>query len=164
MAYSGKYIVKHKSKYQGDSNNVVYRSLWERNAFKWCDDNPSIQHWSSEEIVIPYKYDIDKRVHRYFMDLKIKYKNGKTFLIEIKPDKQTRPPKRPDKSKRYIGEALTFVKNQNKWKAADNYAKDRGWHFQVWTEKELEKLGIIPKPIKPLKPLKPYRRKIKKVI
>jgi len=83
MAYSGKYIVKHKSKYQGDSNNVVYRSLWERNAFKWCDDNPSIQHWSSEEIVIPYKYDIDKRVHRYFMDLKIKYKNGKTFLIEI---------------------------------------------------------------------------------
>ena len=83
MAYSGKYIVKHKSKYQGDSNNVVYRSLWERNAFKWCDDNPSIQHWSSEEIVIPYKYDIDKRVHRYFMDLKIKYKNGKTFLIEM---------------------------------------------------------------------------------
>ena len=77
---------------------------------------------------------------------------------------RTRPPKRPDKSKRYIGEALTFVKNQNKWEAADNYAKDRGWHFQVWTEKELEKLGIIPKPIKPLKPLKPYRRKIKKVI
>jgi hypothetical protein len=47
MAYSGKYKVKHRSKYKGDVDNVVYRSMWERNAFKWCDNNPNIKHWSS---------------------------------------------------------------------------------------------------------------------
>jgi len=162
MAYSGKYKVKHRSKYKGDVDNVVYRSMWERNAFKWCDNNSNIKYWSSEEVVIPYLWEIDKKYHRYFMDLKITYKDGRTILVEIKPDKETKPPKKPDKSKRYISEAMTYVKNQNKWKAAQSYAKDRGWDFQIWTEHTLEKMGINPKQIKPLKPLKPYKKKTKK--
>ena len=95
------------------------------------------------------------------MDLKITFRNGKTILVEIKPDKETKPPKRPDKSKRYIGEAMTFVKNQNKWKAAENYAKDNGYEFQIWTEKTLQKMGILPKlqPLGKLKPLTPLRKK-----
>ena len=120
MAYSGTYKVKNKSKYKGDSDNVVYRSMWERHCFVWCDNNPNIKEWSSEEVVIPYFWDIDKRYHRYFMDLKITFTNGQTLLVEIKPEKETKPPKRPDKSKRYINEAMTYVKNQNKWQAADN--------------------------------------------
>ena len=102
MSYSGRYKVKNQTKYKGYYTNVVYRSLWERNAFAWCEDNSAVKEWSSEEIVIPYYYDIDKKMHRYFMDLKIVYTNGKTVLVEIKPSKETAPPKRPDKSKRYI--------------------------------------------------------------
>ena len=164
MAYSGKYIVKHRSKYKGDVDNVVYRSMWERHCFAWCDANPNIRNWSSEEVVIPYFWDIDKRMHRYFMDLKITYKDGRTILVEIKPEKETVPPKKPDKSKRYISEAMTYVKNMNKWEAAEEYAKDRGWTFQIWTEKTLTEMGIMPTQskkgaLKPLKPLKPFRKK-----
>ena len=165
MAYSGKYVVKHKSKYKGDVDNVVYRSMWERHCFYWCDHNPNIKSWSSEETVIPYFYDVDKRYHRYFMDLKITYKDGRTILVEIKPEKETSPPTGGRKTKKYIGEALTYVKNMNKWEAANNYAKDRGWEFQIWTEKTLQSMGIMAKEtgkLKPMKPLKPYRKKSKK--
>lgn len=156
--YSGKYKVKNRKKYKGDADNVVFRSMWERNAFAWCDDHSEIKEWSSEEVVIPYYYDVDKRYHRYFIDLKITFKNGKTILVEIKPAKETQPPKRPDKSKRYLTEAMTYVKNQNKWAAASEYAKDNGWSFEIWTEHKLEALGINKKQLKPLKPLKPFKK------
>jgi hypothetical protein len=160
MAYSGRYKLKNKSKYRGDTENVIFRSLWERNAFKWCDDNTSIRSWSSEEVIIPYFYDVDKKYHRYFMDLKITFKDGKTFLIEIKPGKETSPPEfKGRKTKKYITEGLTYVKNMNKWAAAQNYAADRGWGFQIWTEKELASMGILPKPKRTLKPLKPLKVK-----
>ena len=161
MAYSGKYRVKNIKKYQGDPDKVTYRSSWEKACFIWCDNNTNIEKWSSEEVVVPYKWDIDKKMHRYFVDLKITFKGGKTILVEIKPDKETAPPKRPDKSKRYIGEAMTYVKNMNKWEAANTYAKDRGWEFQIWTEETLHSMGIMKK-LKALKPLKPYRKKRKK--
>ena len=161
MAYSGKYRVSKPKKYQGDPTKVTYRSLWELGAFKWCDNNPDVISWSSEETVIPFICYVDKKYHRYFIDLKIRFKGGKTILVEIKPDKETKPPKRPDKSKRYINEAMTFVKNQNKWKAANEYAKDHGYEFQIWTENTLTKMGILPKlkPLGKLKPLTPFRKK-----
>src|SRR6056300_315508 len=106
MAYSGKYKPKNIKKYAGDPNKIVYRSHWEKLVFMWCDGNSDIKSWSSEEVVVPYLWEVDKKYHRYFVDVKITYTNGKTVLVEIKPDKETRPPKRPDKSKRYINEAL----------------------------------------------------------
>lgn len=161
MAYSGRYKVKNISKYQGDPDKVVYRSSWEKYCFQWCDKSPKVKKWSSEEVVVPYRWEIDKKMHRYFVDLKITFEDGKTILVEIKPDKETAPPKRPDKSKRYIGEAMTYVKNMNKWEAANEYAKDRGWEFQIWTEETLYSMGIM-KRLKALKPLKPYRKRKKK--
>ena len=61
MAYSGRYRVKNTNKYEGDAKDVVYRSLWEKHAFKWCDNNPKVIKWSSEEVIIPYLYEVDKR-------------------------------------------------------------------------------------------------------
>ena len=156
MTYKGKYKVKNRSKYKGDVDNVIYRSLWERNCFRWCDENSEVKYWSSEEIVIPYLYEVDKKIHRYFMDLKIVYKSGKTVLVEIKPEKQTKPPTGDKRTKKYITEGYTWVKNINKWEAAKEYAKDRGWDFQIWTEKELRAMNILPKSTQPLKP---FRRK-----
>ena len=165
MTYKGKYRVTNTSKYKGDINNVIYRSNWEKQCFLWCDRNTNIKEWSSEEVVIPYYYDVDKKYHRYFMDLKFTTKGAKVYLIEIKPEKETKIPKNPNKSKRYINEALTYVKNQNKWKAAEEYALNRGWHFQIWTERELQSMGILPKrtpgKLKSMKPLAPYRKKKK---
>ena len=161
MAYSGRYKVKNISKYEGDLDKITYRSSWEKACFVWCDQNPKVKKWSSEEIVVPYLWEIDKKMHRYFVDLKITFTDNKTILVEIKPEKETNPPKRPDKSKRYIGEAMTYVKNMNKWEAANEFASDRGWEFQVWTEETLYSMGILKK-LKALKPLKPYRKKRKK--
>ena len=49
----------------------------------------------------------------------------------------------------------------NKWEAANSFAKDRNWEFQVWTEHTLQNMGIMPKPLKKLKPLGPVRKKKK---
>ena len=165
MAYSGRYKVKNPKKYEGDHTKVTYRSLWERHAFKWADDNPDVLKWSSEEVIIPYLYEVDNRYHRYFMDLKLVYKEG-TMLVEIKPDKETRIPTGDKKTKRYLNESFTYVKNINKWNAAQEYCKERGCLFRIWTEKNEPLKTLIPKSTKPLKPLgktlKPFRKKRKK--
>ena len=164
MPYQGKYIPRNPAKYRGDASLIIYRSMWERHCFKWCDDNPNVKSWSSEEVVIPYFYDVDKKYHRYFVDLKITYKSGKTQLIEIKPEKETRPPEFPGKkTRRYVTEGVTYIKNMNKWKAANSYAKDRGWEFCIWHEGTLKEMGILPKTQKKkLKPLPAMKRKKKK--
>ena len=166
MAYSGRYTVKNPKKYKGDFTNVIYRSLWEKSVFMWCDNNPKVKGWSSEEIVIPYYYDADKRYHRYFPDIKIIFED-KILLVEIKPEKETVTPTGPKRTKRYINEGFTYIKNMNKWEAAEAYCKDRNWQFQIWTEKTLQEMGLLTKPVpgkikKPLKRLPPYSRKKRK--
>jgi len=161
MAYSGKFTPKNIKKYRGDWKNIIYRSMWERHAFNWCDTTSEVLGWSSEEVVIPYVYDIDKKFHRYFMDLRIDFKGGKTIIVEIKPKKETVPPINPGrKTKKYLNEGLTYIKNQNKWEAAKKYADKRGWEFHIWTEDTLNAMGIMPKPVKRAKAypkkLKPY--------
>lgn len=143
MAYKGKYTVKQPEKYVGDSTKVVFRSLWERNTFRWLEEQPNIVEWASEEIVVPYICQTDKKVHRYFIDVYFKTADGKKYLIEIKPKKETQPPKKPKRrSKRYLSESLTYIKNQSKWEAATKFAKENGAIFQVWTEDTLKTLGI----------------------
>jgi len=106
---------------------------------------------------------VDKRYHRYFMDLKITFKDGKTILVEIKPEKETSPPSfNGRKTKRYINEGLTYVKNMNKWAAAQKFAQDNGYEFQIWTENTLKSMGILPNPKKTIKPLKPLKIKKRK--
>lgn len=143
MSYKGRYTIKNKSKYLGDPDSVVYRSLWERQVFRWCEDNPRVKRWNSEEIVVPYKCQIDNRIHRYYVDLLVELDTKEIILVEIKPKKQTQPPKQPKrKTKRYVNEVMTYIKNNDKWNAAQKYADHKGWKFQVWTEDTLKNLGI----------------------
>ena len=134
-------------KYAGDPTNVLMRSSWETKFASWCDRNPSIIKWSSEETVIPYRCPTDNNIHRYFVDFKIQTRSSsgllKTYLVEVKPEKQTKPPEFPGKqTQKYLVESMTYIKNQAKWKAATEYAKDRGWEFKIITEHDL---GISPK-------------------
>ena len=142
MSYKGKYYPSFPRKYKGDPTNIVYRSLWERKFMVYCDKNQNILEWASEEIAIPYRSPIDNRVHRYFPDfyMKVKETNGniKNYVIEVKPAKQTIPPKKPKRqTKGYIREAYEYAKNQAKWKMAKEFCADRQWEFKVVTEKEL---------------------------
>ena len=137
-----KYTPVHPEKYVGDPTDIVMRSSWETKFAIWCDHNPSVIKWSSETTVIPYICPTDRRAHKYYVDFKIQVreKTGKvkTYLIEIKPDAQTRPPDIPRrKTKRYITEVMTWGKNDAKWKAAREYCKDRGYEFLILTEYHL---------------------------
>lgn len=129
---------KNPDKYRGDPTNIVYRSGWELRLMSHFDLHSDVIWWSSEERIIPYRSPVDNRVHRYFPDflIHVKTMEGKyeTVLIEVKPKAQTQPPKRTEKSKRYLNEVMTWGVNEAKWKAAEEYCKDRGWKFQVFTE------------------------------
>lgn len=110
----------------------------------YCDRNENILKWSSEEIHIPYISPIDNRVHRYYPDFFIKYKdadgNIKESLIEIKPKRQVNGPKIGKKvSQKQLYEMKEYAKNQAKWKAAEEFCLDRRWKFQILTE---DNLGI----------------------
>jgi hypothetical protein len=143
MFHKRKFIPIFPEKYTGDPTNIIMRSSWETRFASWCDKNPSVLKWSSEETIIPYKCPTDNRIHRYFVDFKITVTTGKTYLVEVKPKTQTQPPIYPGKrTQRYLQESLTFMKNQAKWEAANEFAKDRGWEFKIITEHEL---GLSPK-------------------
>lgn len=143
MVYQGKFKVKDPSKYKGDFTNVFYRSSWELSIMMWCDSNSFVKQWSSEELVIPYLCPTDNSFHRYFVDFVITFQDNRTYWIELKPDKYTKPPTKPKRAnKKFVTETLQYVKNQAKWKTANDYANKHGASFQVWTENTLKSLGI----------------------
>lgn len=139
--YKGWFKPKNPQKYRGNANNIVYRSSWELRCMKWFDTNENIIWWSSEELIIPYFSPVDERMHRYFPDfvIRVKKKDGSqmTYVIEVKPESQTKVPTQKRRTKKYIQEAATYVINQSKWRAADKFCQDNGWQFQILTEKEL---------------------------
>ena len=136
-----RYKPENPRKYKGDYKNIICRSSWERKFCRWCDLNESILEWGCEEFFIPYRAP-DGKVRRYFPDfiMKVKESNGqvKTYVIEVKPLKQTKPPKKKKRvTKSYIYECTTYAVNQAKWKAADEWCKDHKIEFKIITEKEL---------------------------
>jgi hypothetical protein len=142
MAYKGKYKPKNPSKYIGDPTKIIYRSLWERKFMVYCDDNEKVISWGSEEVVVPYKSPVDNKMHRYFVDFIIEtiQSDGtkKIQLIEIKPKKQCKAPKKKSRvTRRYISEVKRWGVNSAKWKAATEYASDRGWTFIILNEDHL---------------------------
>jgi hypothetical protein len=140
--YKGRFRVANAAKYKGDITNIVYRSLWELKFMKWCDSSVSVVEWGSETVIIPYLSPIDNKVHRYFVDFYIKVRtkanNIEKYLIEIKPEKFTKPPEIPKKkTKRFIDEVFQYGVNDAKWKAAFEFCKDRNMKFIILTEKDL---------------------------
>ena len=130
-------------KYKGDPTQIIYRSLWERKFMQWCDKNENVLEWGSEEIIIPYISPVDNRVHRYFPDFYIRARTRndgiKKFVIEVKPKAQCSPPKpQRRKTRKFLNEVKTYAVNDAKWKAAQEYCKDRRMTFMILTEKELK--------------------------
>lgn len=132
----------HREKYIG-SSDPIYRSSYELKFFRWADNNTNILAWGSENVIIPYLSPLDGKVHRYFVDNFVIFKdrkgNKQKFLIEIKPSVQVAKPENfKNKQRRtIIYEQRTWIKNQAKWKAAEEWAKKKGYKFLILTEKEL---------------------------
>ena len=144
--YQGRFKPRNPEKYKGDPTNIIYRSGWELKLMSYLDKHPHVLKWNSEEIVIPYRSPIDGKMHRYFPDFYVeqinKEKRKEKVLIEVKPYAQTQPPKvqntkRNKPTKRYLNEVKNWGINSAKWKAAEEFCKDRGYIFRIITENEL---------------------------
>lgn len=140
----------NKDKYLGNVNNIIYRSSWELKMMRWCDRNPSVIKWNSEDVVIKYFSKADNKYRNYHMDFYIicRQTNGNIvkLLIEVKPYTQTIPPKkRGRKSEQtYINELHTWQVNKDKWEQAEKFAQQNGMIFKIFDEYDL---GIKPKPL-----------------
>lgn len=110
---------------------------------RWCDENPEVKQWSSEEIVIPYiSSSQGGKRRRYFMDFFVEFSGGEKFLFEVKPKAETAPPKGKRRTKNLLEKQQTFEINLDKWRAAREYAKQRGWIFKILHEDNLKRMGI----------------------
>ena len=137
----GVFKPRDRNKYRGKTW-PIYRSGWELKFFRWCDLNENVTAWDSECVIVPYNNPLTGRINRYFVDglITINETNGpKTYLIEIKPSKQTVPTvvKKSKKRSTMLYEQKTYVKNIAKWDAAEKWAKKKGIEFKILTEKEL---------------------------
>ena len=106
MSYKGRFLPKNPHKYNGDPNNIIFRSTWEVRVMKYLDENPNVKWWASEELYVTYISPVDNKPHRYFPDFitKVVNKQGKeiTMMLEVKPEKQTKRPEKRRKTKQYI--------------------------------------------------------------
>lgn len=142
----GLYKLKNPHKYLGDPRQLKYKSSWEEEAFRVCDNNPHVLEWAYEFIKIPYLMPSirnpsgNPRAKIYIPDLYVVSSDGNgnvsRKVIEIKPYKQTRKSrsKNPNVS---LYENHVHMMNQLKWQAAKAYCDANGIEFLVVTENEL---------------------------
>ena len=121
----GYYKPRYPEKYRGDTEDIIYRSGWELVVFEWCDFNPYILAWASEELIIEYYMKGVPYPRHYYPDLLIHFERGETFMVEIKPSDQRQEPN---------------YKNRCKWAAARAYCREKGWKFRVWDEKTIDRI------------------------
>lgn len=145
MAYKGKFTTfENPQKYIGDVNDVVYRSLWERNVMRWLDTNPNVVEWGSEELSITYDHPVRGGIAKYYPDFIIKFIDGTIKLVEVKPLAQTKRPNKPKRqTQKYVNEVMTYAINQEKWSVAESFCKKNNMIFEIWTEVKLKKFGIL---------------------
>lgn len=133
---------QNPEKYVG-THPILFRSQLEFLFNRWADLNENVLQWGSESIVIPYTSPKDGRTHRYYVDavLVLKTPKGnKKFLVEIKPEKFTKPPKNIGRKskKNLLFEQIQYAVNCEKWKSAEDWCKKNDFEFVILTEKDLK--------------------------
>jgi len=132
----GIYKIKNPEKYVGN-HAPRYRSSWEHTFMMFCDNNPSIQQWSSESVKIPYRDPLTGRQTVYVPDFLIVYldKNLRKHaeLVEIKPANQMLK----ERVGKNVYNQAQYVKNMAKWQAAGEWARNQGLKFRVINEQDL---------------------------
>lgn len=148
--YQGVFEPKNPQKYKG-RKKPFYRSGLELKLMRRLDMSDWCVEWLSEEPQVKYVNPLTKsaqnpagNVWNYHPDFVVVIDNGdgttSTKMIEVKPFKQTKPPKpsgRGRSRKLVEHESRTWVMNQAKWDAAKSYCKQRGWDFVIMTEKDI---------------------------
>ena len=93
----------------------------------YLDGNPDIDTWTYEELVIEYVSNIrSKKIRKYYPDFLLKYKDGHSEVVEVKP-------------KRKLDQAII----KKKTAAAKQWCHFNGLTFIILTEIELKQLGLL---------------------
>ena len=164
--HQGRFHPQNPQKYKGDSRNIIYRSSWEYGFMKWCDYSPSVKRWSSEPFKVPYYDRVSKLaeckrmgldpnnprnwvVKNYNLDFWCEVDKGdhiEKWFVEIKPKKDLIKPT-PPKSTASLKEirsfnikAKTFLLNEAKFAALNEWATKTGAKFYIFTEDTLQKI------------------------
>lgn len=112
-----------QGKYESTKTGRVlgYRSGLEERLYKILDQHDDVMSFYSEPFNIDYIHR--GQAHKYIPDLFIVFMDGRKEIWEVKPANQT-----------------DLEQNKNKWKAAEEACKVRGWKFEVFTEQRIDKL------------------------
>jgi len=154
----GFYQIINTNKFMGDPNKCIYRSGWELKFMMFLDRNDKILRWGSENITIPY-YTEDRsngvlKSHRYYPDFyyELMINNDPHYfqrvVVEVKPFKETQPPKPPTKEtvkalETYEYQLKTFQKNMLKWESAVKWCNANKMKFVIIHEGHLKKNNIM---------------------
>lgn len=115
---------------------ITWRSSWELDFCKWCDDNDAIIRWGSEVIKILYRNPVKNKMCFYVPDFYIEVlnKNMKIdkYLIEVKPMCHSNL---NETSNGY--DRIQLAINSLKWKSAIEFCKKRDMKFKIITENDL---------------------------
>lgn len=111
----------HSVKNDKDFN---YRSSWEKIILEYLDQDQSVAKFDFESIRIKYKLSYENYHRTYIPDLLIKYNNGETKLIEVKPSA-----------------FVNTQKNQAKFQAAQKFCELTGFTFEIWSEDKLSEIN-----------------------
>ncbi len=91
------------------------------------DASPDVEFWSYEKTVIEYVSNVrTKKVRKYYPDFLVRYKDGRTELIEVKP-------------KRKLEQAVI----KKKMTAALLWCAEHGMTYRIVTEIQLKELGLL---------------------
>ena len=139
MVGLARYCVKKKRKkkrkghyIRGTYNSAIageckFRSSWELKLMLHLDENPEVAFWSYEKTVIEYMSNVrTKKLRKYYPDFLVRYKDGRTELIEVKP-------------KRKLDQAIV----KKKIAAAQAWCLDKGITYTIITEVELKNMNIL---------------------
>lgn len=131
--HQGRYRPANPQKFEGDLNNIIFRSSWELRCLQFFDNNPSITKVMSEEIKIPYFNPVKRKPANYYPDFYIELtdKNGnkRKELLEIKPHAQIQ-----EQTKENTYAKLMRAVNYAKWEAAAKWCTERQIVFRLVDE------------------------------
>lgn len=104
---------------------LKFRSKLEETIIRFIDKNKTIVSWGYEAVII--KYEFQGKTHDYWVDLIIKFQDGKVELWEIKPfEIASETVEHPSDDMK-----LEFLKNRAKWKSAREWCATQGYTFRI---------------------------------
>jgi len=103
------------------NKKIHYRSGYESTIYELLDADVDVLAFEEEPFKIAYLHK--GKQHQYIPDILVRFITGRIEIWEVKPANQT-----------------LLEQNQNKWSAAADVCKTRGWDFVVITEKGITNL------------------------